>query len=130
MFNGNAKEAIALYKEAFGTDLAMVQKYKDMPPLPNMEIPEERLDWVLHASLSIKGNIIMMADAYPPLNTNKDELSNTAIFFDNEAELKKAFTTLSKDGESIVEPQKTFYSSCCAEVRDKFGIKWFLMIDE
>ena len=63
MFNRNCEEALRAYENAFNTKVAMMQKYKDMPPNPNFPVAEGDMNLVLHSRITIDGTEIACADS-------------------------------------------------------------------
>jgi PhnB protein len=63
MFNGNCKEALAVYEKAFGVTASEVKTYGDMPPNPAFPVSESKKNLVLHARFSLEGADVMCADA-------------------------------------------------------------------
>jgi len=55
----------------------------------------------------------------------KDNVKIT-IEFDTEDEIRKVYDSLKKDGQAILELQKTFWGALHANVTDKYGIGWIL----
>lgn len=39
-FNGNCEEAFTFYKSVFGGDFPYVGRFKEMPPIEGMNVPE------------------------------------------------------------------------------------------
>ena len=42
---------------------------------------------------------------------------------------QKAFDILKEGGAVMQPPHKPSFATCMSEVKDKFGFKWFLMVD-
>src|SRR5215469_16426460 len=59
-FNGNCEEAFNFYKSVFGGEFRMFSRFGDMPPQPGQEMPEEEKNRVLHVSLPISKETILM----------------------------------------------------------------------
>jgi PhnB protein len=52
-----------------------------------------------------------------------------AVTFDTVEEVKRAFDILKEGGEIIEAPHSPDFATCMSDVKDKFGFKWFLMVD-
>jgi uncharacterized glyoxalase superfamily protein PhnB len=50
------------------------------------------------------------------------------INFESEAEVKKAYEVLAKEGKVLLELGSLPWSSCCAEVVDKYGVYWYISV--
>lgn len=52
-----------------------------------------------------------------------------AVDFDTVAEVERVFDILKEEGTVLEEPHKTDFAACMSAVKDKFGFKWFLMVE-
>ncbi|WP_312431064.1 hypothetical protein [Lacrimispora sp.] len=50
------------------------------------------------------------------------------ITFESEEEVKRAYEMLAKDGTVLLELGSLPWSSCCADVVDKYGVYWYIAI--
>ena len=50
------------------------------------------------------------------------------INFDNEDEVKKAYSMLIKGGKVLLPLGSLPWSTCCAEVVDKYGVYWYITV--
>ncbi|MGG5315329.1 VOC family protein [Enterococcus sp. AZ072] len=110
-FNGECKQAIKLYKQAFG---ATVQTL--------MEDSDQSL--VVHAEIMIHNELLMVNDFGNNDGFSKSGGYQLSVQFDDEAALKKAYTII-KEGSTTIEPlQPTDFSSCTVRFIDKFDVRW------
>ena len=108
-----AANAIAFYKAAFGAQ----ERYRLIDPETKK---------IGHAEITIRGELIMLADEYPEHNKTPTTLGGTTaklcLMTDNvEADFDRAV----RAGAEIVRPiSDQFYGhrACC--VRDPFGHEW------
>ena len=63
MFNSNCEEALNHYVAVLGAKIDMMMRNSDAPP--EMPYPPERKDKVMHARISIGGDVLMASDAPP-----------------------------------------------------------------
>lgn len=124
VFNGNTKEALALYKEAFQTDDAQIMTFGEAPKAEESSIPEEIKDKVLNASVEIMGSQMMFSDTYPGQPYTVGNNVTLAVVTDDEEKLRHGFSVLAREGKVTMELQATFWSKCYGHVTDKFGIEW------
>ena len=61
-FNGNCREAVEFYSEAFQTEKPQIMTYGEAPPSPEFALPEEAKDLVIHTRLMIEGSRIMFSE--------------------------------------------------------------------
>ncbi len=122
-FNGNTKEAMMLYKEAFDAGEPDIMLYKDIPPSEEYPITDETKDLVMHAEMKIKDTWFMFSDA-PGMESNFGN-SLTLLYSSKDLdEMKKAFKVLREGGRVKMELQKTFWSKSYGYLVDKFGVGW------
>ena len=62
-FNGNCAEAIALYEKAFGVKTSHCMKYSDAPPEEGYQPSSGTENFIMHATLPIGDNGLMLCDA-------------------------------------------------------------------
>ncbi len=112
-----SKEAVDLYMKAFNASLGFHVLSSD--------------DTYYHSELDICGNILAVAEAADPLD--KTIAGNTMQFClhygeGNEDLVKQAYETL-KDGSEILFPLgPNDFSTLCADLIDKFGVRWCLFV--
>lgn len=62
-FAGNCREAIGLYAEAFGGEIACLVSYRDANDPDYLTcLTEEQKDWIYHSELMLDGQRIIMSD--------------------------------------------------------------------
>ena len=124
-FKGECQEAIELYKNAFNIKETEIMRFSDMPPNPDMPIPEEQKDWILQATIPFGDNFIRMSDSIGELNDNSTD--RIGIVIESSADIvKHAFNVLAEEGKVKMPLQETFFSPAYGIVYDKYGIMWNL----
>lgn len=123
-FNGNCREAVQFYANAFKTEEPRIMSFEEAPPNPNYPLPEEAKNLVMHTQLEIFGSTVMFSDTFPgsPFVAGNN-LSLTIVSNDEEA-LRTSFEAISEGGTVTMELQETFWSKCYGSVTDKFGVIW------
>lgn len=113
---GHCGEVIELYKKAFG--LVIDWQGKD-----------EKTGLIFHTEARIGNQRIRLSDG----GMERDSISVDSLFlavtFDTIAEAEKAYNILKEDGNVIQLPHKPEFATYMCELKDKFGFKWFLMVD-
>lgn len=128
-FNGNALEAFNFYKSIFGGEFETVSYFKD---LPNPDIAKEEENNIMHISLPIGGDSILMGSDTPSfmgkhnLNENRSKISVQAA---NKKEADEIFIGLSKDGQIEMPIADSPWGSYFGMLRDKYGIEWMVNFD-
>ncbi len=111
-FNGQCKEAIELYKNAFN---ATVQTLIESP---------ENEELVMHAEVLIHNQLLMLNDFGNDDGFSKSGGYQLCVKFDSEEELMKSYSIL-VDGSKIITPiQATDFSACMVRFIDKYDVRW------
>jgi PhnB protein len=122
-FNGNCRDAFALYQKVFGTKSQMLMTYGEAPA--GAPVPPDWKDKVIHTSLPLGGGMLMGCDAPPdrskPLGGFQVSVEST-----DQAELKRIFDGLSDGGTIQMPMAKTFWSPLFGMCTDKFGVGWMV----
>ncbi len=126
MFNGNCREAVEFYAEAFQTEVPHIMTFGEAPSNPEHPVPEEVKDRVIHAYLNIEGSNVMFSDTFPGNEVENGNNITLAYVSKNMDDVKSVFHKLSQGGTVDMELQETFFSKCYGKVTDQFGIGWQL----
>lgn len=111
---GRCAEAIELYKKAFNLEIDWQGK-------------DEKTNLIYHTEARIGNQRIRLSDG-GSRDIQVDSLF-LAIDFDTVAEAEKVFDILKEGGTVLEEPHKTDFATCMSAVKDKFGFKWFLIVE-
>lgn len=123
-FNGNCREAVEFYAKVFGAEKSQIMTFEEMPPNPQLTLPQEAKELILHTELNISGSRIMFSDVFPGMPfTAGNNISLTVVSKDIE-EVKSIFSKLKEGGTVGMDLQETFWSKCYGTLTDKFGIPW------
>lgn len=128
-FQGNCREAIEFYEDAFKTEKARILTYGDIPNNGGEELPETVKNLILHASMRIAGDEIKMSDASPDSVITIGNNVGIIASLETAGMVQSYFDKLKVGGEVIMEVQETFFSKCYAYLIDKFGVSWQLYVD-
>ncbi|MCL2353111.1 MAG: glyoxalase/bleomycin resistance/extradiol dioxygenase family protein [Defluviitaleaceae bacterium] len=124
-FKGDCGDAIDLYKRAFKTNTIDLMRFSDMPPNPNLPIPDDFKDKILQATLKFGDDFIRMSDCGPGHMLNDPESERISLAIEMSVDdTKFAFETLAKEGRVGMPLAESFYSPCAGVVFDKFGVMW------
>lgn len=123
-FNGNCREAVEFYAEAFGTEIPTIMTFGESPPNPNYPLPEEAKNLVMHTRLNLVGSNVMFSDVFPGMPFIKGNNISLAIVSKDFDEIKSLFRKLKVGGTVGMELQETFWSKLYGSLTDKFGIEW------
>ncbi len=112
---GRCAEAIALYKKAFHLEVDWQGK-------------DEKTNLIYHTEARIGNQRIRLSDGGVRKEIQADSLF-FAVDFDTVAEVERVFDILKEEGTVLEEPHKTDFATCMSAIKDKFGFKWFLMVE-
>lgn len=127
-FNGNTRDAIAFYADAFHMELPRILTYGDAGP-GSGPIPEAIKNLVMHASLPIAGGLLMFSDAPPDMRVSEGGMVSLYVALETADQVTEAFNKLSMGGVIITPLEETFFSKCYGALTDKFGVHWQLLLE-
>ncbi len=126
-FNGNTEEAMNFYRSVFGTEFTALHRFKDSPGFEKM--PKHEQDKIMHASLPLtKNNVLMATDVLGSMGQKLTMGNNFYICLhtESEKETEKLFLGLSAGGKIEMPLNQTFWGAYCGMCRDKFGVQWMI----
>lgn len=133
LFDGQCKEAFDFYKVAFGKEFSDVNTFGEMPPQEGApELPEEIKNRIMHISLPISAETILMgSDTMPGMGPSViigDNFS-ISVVVDSKEEADDLFAKLSEDGKVTMPLEVTFWNAYFGMFIDKFGVNWMINYD-
>ena len=127
IFGGRCEEAINFYRNAVGAEVEMLMHFKDNPEPPQPNCPMPPSDKVMHASIRIGNNSVLVSDGRCQEAPRFDGFS-LSLTTSNETEAKKLFTALADGGKVEVPLMKTFFSPSFGMLADKFGVSRMIYV--
>jgi PhnB protein len=131
-FNGNCEEAFTFYKSVFGGEFTFLHRFSEMPPNDNCVIDVKDENKIMHVSLPIGSNEILLGSDMLETPDNKHIAGNNfsiSIHPSSREETDKLFNGLSEGGNIIMPLADTFWNSYFGMFTDKFGIGWMINYD-
>ena len=128
-FNGNCKEAFDFYKSVFGGEFPYVGTFREMPQDAANPMPESELDRIMHISLPIsKETMLMGSDTGGEWSNSFSQGTNFSISINTDSKDKADhfFGALSSGGHVGMPMNDTFWGDYFGMVTDKFGISWMI----
>lgn len=124
-FEGNCKEAFALYEKAFGGKASYLS-YGDI----ESPTPEKYHDLMIHCRLDVGGDHLMGSDNIPEFggNLNIGNNSSICIYPDTLQECERLMSILGEGGRVIAPLEKQFFGYLGMLV-DKFGVQWMITFE-
>ena len=126
-FEGRCDEALAFYREALGADVTALMRYKEAPDAPPAGACGNATgDHVMHASFRIGDTEVLASDG---MANGKPDFRGVALTLvvDGEADARKRFDALAREGTVQMPLGKTFFSPCFGMVADRFGVSWMVI---
>ena len=132
-FPGNCEEAFNFYHSVFGGQFAFVGRFKEMPPMEGKPVPESEAEKIMHISLPISKETILMgsdsSEAFGQATVigNNFSISVNAV---SQPEADRIYSGISAGGHTTMPMSKTFWGSYFGMCTDKYGIQWMVSFDE
>ena len=121
-FGGNCREAFTRYQEIFGGQLDLLPM-SDAPP--EMEVPAEQADLIMHAALASEGNLLMASDD-PSGNASPMTGMHVNCTVADVAEAERVFEALAEGGQVTMPLAETFWAPRFGMCVDRFGTPWMV----
>jgi PhnB protein len=122
-YNGNCEAAFKFYEKTLGGKIELLLRNTDAPA--DMPAPPERKNQVMHARISIGGQVLMASDA-PPEHFHKPQGFSVSLTVADPEEASRKFHALCEGGSVNMPFSKTFFSKGFGMGTDQFGIPWMV----
>jgi PhnB protein len=119
-YNGRCEEAFHFYAAHLGGTIGTMLKVADSPVPVSATRPGNH---IVHANIRIDGVELAGADVEASKYA-KPTGFYVLLGVASEQKVDACFDALQTDGQVILAPQRTFWSSRYAIVVDKFGVPW------
>ncbi|MCJ8155050.1 VOC family protein [Chryseobacterium sp. SSA4.19] len=132
-FNGNCREAFEFYRSVFGTEFPYIGTFGEMPPMEGHELSEEDKNKVMHVTLPIsKETMLLGSDTTGESLSGHQQGNNFSISINAESkeEADILFNGLSAGGKVTMPMEDTFWGAYFGMFTDKFGINWMVNYDD
>jgi PhnB protein len=122
-YNSNCEAALKFYEKVLGAKIEMMLRNEEAPE--SMPTPPDRKKMIMHARISINGEILMASDA-PPDHFHKPQGFAVSLTVNDPTEAERKFKALSEGGSTGMPFGKTFFSKGFGMCTDQFGIPWMV----
>ena len=122
-FNGQCERAFMFYEQCLGGKCGAIFRYAGSPMAD--QVPGDWQDKVMHASLTLGGQVLMGADVAPDRYEEPKGFS-LSVQISSTADAERIFYDLSQGGRILVPLEKTFWADRFGMVVDRFGIPWLV----
>ena len=121
-FSGQCQEAFNFYQSIFGGEIINRQTYEGK----RIDIPDHFRNKLQHAELKGDGFHIMGYDATPDTPITQGTNIQMSIDLKDKEKAENIFKSLSKEGTTHTEFQKTNWDAYYARLTDIYGIQWMI----
>lgn len=132
IFDGKCEQAFLFYKSVFGGEFNFMARFGDMPPMDGQTIDPKEADLVMHVSLPISKETVIMGSDCPssqgPVNYGNN--FSISVNTDGKEEADKIFNGLSAGGKVIQAMHQSFWGAYFGMFTDKFDVNWMVNFDE
>lgn len=122
-YDGNCEAALKFYAKVLGARIDAMLTYEGGPA--EMPIPPEWKKKVMHARISIDGEVLMASDA-PPGNFHQPQGFAVSLQVEDPADAERRFKALAEGGTINMAFGKTFFSRGFGMCVDQFGMPWMV----
>lgn len=132
-FNGNCREAFDFYKSVFGGEYPYIGTFGEMPPAEGREIKEEDRNRIMHVTLPVSQETILMGSDSASDDGARLVMGNNfsiSINADSKEEADRLYNGLSAGGKITMPLSDTFWGAYFGMFTDQFGINWMVNFDD
>lgn len=123
-FDGNAEEAVNLYRSVLGGELS-IMRFGEMPPDETMPISAAWTDKIMHAELAFGDDqTLYVSDIFEGGTVQRGDNVAVHIDVDTEEDLGRFFNGLSEGATITMPVERQFWGAVYGSLVDRFGISW------
>ena len=122
-YDGNCEEALKYYQKVLGARIEAMLPYEGGPA--EMPIPADYKKKIMHARLTIDGEVLMASDAAPG-HFQKSQGYAVSLQVEDPTDAERKFKALLEGGSINMPFSKTFFSKGFGMGVDQFGIPWMI----
>lgn len=122
-FNGQCEAAFKFYERALGAKIEAQMTFAGTPA--EQHVPAEWRSKIIHARLTIEGQVLMGSDA-PPDRYQPPTGISISLSIKDPKEAEQKFNALAEKGTVQMPIQETFWATRFGSVTDQFGIPWMI----
>lgn len=128
-FPGNCEEAFNFYRSVFGGEFLVFDRFSEMPPQEGVTLSEADMKKVMHVSLPISEETVLMGSDTGGEWAQKTIFGNNitlSIGTDSREQADTFFGKLSEGGKVTMPLDQAFWGSYFGMCTDRFGIHWMI----
>jgi PhnB protein len=123
-FDGACREAMEFYARTLRADIESMFTFAGTPA--EAHVPPETRDQIMHASLAMKGQTILMASDAGGMPHEKAGGMSVSIVMDDTPEAERIFAALSEGGKVTMPLDRTFWAERFGMCVDRYGTPWMI----
>jgi PhnB protein len=121
-FDGDCREAFTTYARILGGEIRGMFSHRDMPGMEE-DVPEDRLDRIMHAWIDI-GDQELMGQDMQDFSGRKGY--SVTVAADSVEEARRIFEALSEGGNVLMAFEPQSWSQGFGMTEDRFGVTWVI----
>lgn len=125
-YGGQCREAFRFYEQHLGGKITVMMTHGQNPSGSN--VPTDWTDAILHARIELGDTVLMGADI-PPDRFQPMRSAYMTLMLDSVSEAERIYDLLSEGGQIFMPMQETFFAVRFAQLRDRFGTSWMLLLE-
>jgi len=122
-FNGDCEAAFKFYEQHLGGQPGAIFRYSGTPMAG--QVPADWADKIMHASVTVGGQVLMGGDAAPG-HYEAPKGFSLSLHLKSTADADRIFEHLAAGGKVVMPLEKTFWAARFGMVVDRFGIPWMI----
>jgi PhnB protein len=122
-YDGNCEAAFKYYAKVLGGEIEAMLPHEGTPAAEHT--PVEWHKKIMHAKMTIDGEVLMASDA-PPGHFNKPQGFSVSLQIGDPAEAEQKFHALAEGGVVTMPIAQTFWARRFGMCVDQFGIPWMV----
>ena len=122
-YNGNCEAAFKFYEKVLGGKIEAMLTHEGAPE--SMPVPPEWKKKIMHAKMSIDGEVLMASDA-PPGHFHQPQGFSVSLTVEDPSDGERKFKALAEGGAVNMPFSKTFWAKGFGMCVDQFGIPWMV----
>ena len=126
-FNGQCEAAFKFYERCLGGKIEAMIPHAGTPA--EQHVPPEWRKKILHARLTVGGEVLMGSDA-PPDRYEEPKGFSVSLQIKDPADAERIFALLAENGAVRMPLQQTFWAARFGMLVDRFGTPWMINCDQ
>ena len=122
-YDGNCEAALKYYQKVLGARIEEVHPYEGASA--DMQVPADWKKKVMHARISIDGEVLMACDAFPG-HFKAPQGFSVSLQVEDFTDAERKFKALAEGGTVNMPFAKTFFSKGFGMCVDQFGTPWMV----